>query len=151
MTTPGSTTDSDRDELTRRQTELLTALVAGGPIPEGFDTERIRVQTTALAAKRRSGVERALPHLAAALGERWPGAFMDWARTHPKPAVGGSRADGHAFAEYLRMRGELPEPLVEARTSRTRRGGVHKLRSWWRSRRARASADAAYWPDRQPD
>lgn len=148
MTPP---TDADRDELARAQTALLAALVAGGPVPDGFDAERIRVQTTSLAAKRRNGVARALPHLAAALGDKWPGAFMDWARTHPKPPTGGSRADGHAFAEYLRLRGELPEPAIAgSRTPTRQRGGsVRRLRSWWRTRRDRTpvSSDAAPWPD----
>lgn len=141
--------DPDRDELALRQTALLAALVAGGPVPEGFDRERVRAQTTSLAAKRRNGVARALPHLAAALGDRWPGTFMDWARTHPKPASGGSRADGHAFAEYLRLRGELPEPTVAGRTPRKQPGGVRRLRTWWRTRRDRTSvaSEAAPWPE----
>ncbi|MGW0663383.1 hypothetical protein [Streptodolium elevatio] len=93
---------------------MLAALVAGGPVPEGFDAERIRVQSVALAAKRREGVLRALPVLATALGDRWPRTFMEWARTHPKPAVGGSRADAVAFAKYLKARGELPEAVEAA-------------------------------------
>lgn len=103
-----------RDELARRQAELLASLVAGGPVPQGFDAERIRVQSIALAAKRREGVLRALPVLATALGERWPRVFMEWARTHPKPAVGGSRADAAAFAEHLSALGELPDAVRDA-------------------------------------
>ncbi|MCF2526253.1 hypothetical protein LZ495_03325 [Yinghuangia sp. KLBMP8922] len=109
-------TDADRDELARQQTALLAALVAGGTVPAGFDAERIRIQTIALAAKRREGVLRALPELAEGLGERWPGAFMDWACTHPKPAEGGSRADAAAFTEYLRAQGTLPQSVEEALT-----------------------------------
>ncbi|NUS53951.1 MAG: hypothetical protein HOV66_03685 [Streptomycetaceae bacterium] len=94
--------ESDREELARRQSELLGALVAGGPVPAGFDPARVEVQVLSLAAKRRDGVERAMPGLVAALGpERWPSEFTAWARIHPKPAEGGSRADAEAFAAYV--------------------------------------------------
>lgn len=107
-------TDAERAELARRQTELLAALVAGGPVPEGFDPARLRVQSWSLAAKRRDGVSRTLPVLATALGERWPRVFMEWARTHPKPETGGSRADTLAFVEHLRDAGELPDEVEAA-------------------------------------
>lgn len=131
--------ESDRDELARRQSELLGALVAGGPIPAGFDPGRVEVQVLSLAAKRRDGVERAMPGLVAALGpERWPGEFTAWARTHPKPAEGGSRADAEAFAVY--MAGMQEGGTVVPGTGR---------RATWRERRrARRQAGGGGWnPD----
>lgn len=141
-----------RTELARKQADLLAALVAGGPVPEGFDAERIRVQSVALAAKRREGVLRTLPVLATALGDRWPRAFMEWARTHPKPAVGGSRADAAAFAEHLKARGELPE-AVEAALSPAppepprRPGFAERVRSRLRRKPADWDPEARYCSD----
>lgn len=47
-----------REDLARAQAELLAALVADGPAPAGFDPVRLRVQSRALAAKRRSTAAR---------------------------------------------------------------------------------------------
>ncbi|MDI2125125.1 hypothetical protein [Yinghuangia seranimata] len=106
-----SAVDDLRAELARRQTELLTALVAGGPVPDGFDADRVGIQVLSLAAKRRESVARSSPDLVAELteAELWPKEFTVWASTHPKPAEGGSRADAAAFAEHLRTEGRLPE------------------------------------------
>ncbi|WP_436777465.1 hypothetical protein [Yinghuangia sp. YIM S09857] len=138
-----------RAELARRQTDLLAALVAGGPVPAGFDPERIRVQSVALAAKRREGVLRTLPMLATAFGDRWPRVFMEWARTHPKPAVGGSRADAAAFAEYLAAQDELPEAVAAALSpvppEPPRRPGIaERVRSRLRRNRENWDPDARY-------
>ncbi|MFI6978158.1 hypothetical protein ACIBSV_06135 [Embleya sp. NPDC050154] len=104
---------SARERLARQQSELLAALVAGGPTPAGFDPDRVRAQARALAAKRRDSALRAVPELATALGPRWPGEFVTWALVHPKPADGGTRADVHAFAAHLWERDALPAALAE--------------------------------------
>lgn len=129
----------EREELAGRQAALLGALVAGGPIPAGFDAERVEVQVLSLAAKRRDGVARAMPGLVAALGpERWPSAFTAWARVHPKPAEGGSRADAEAFAAYM---------AVEVREGREVVPRSER-RETWRERRARRRAGHGGWnPD----
>lgn len=132
--------DSDREELARRQAELLAALVAGGPIPPGFDPGRVEVQVLSLAAKRRDGVGRAMPSLVTALGpERWPDEFTAWARTHPKPPEGGSRADAEAFASYVAAgTPENGEPLPQAKSRQT----------WRERRRARRRTAPSSWnPD----
>lgn len=107
-------------------------------MPPGFDPDRIRVQSIALAAKRRDGVARALPDLVEALGERWPREYLDWARTNPKPETGGSRADGLAFAAYLAGCGRLPEPAAPAAPPRPGAGPAGGLRArlsgLWRGR-----------------
>ncbi|MGC0420214.1 hypothetical protein [Embleya sp. AB8] len=110
---------SARERLARQQGELLAALVAGGPVPAGFDAERVRVQARALAAKRRDSAVRAVPELASALGTRWPGEFMAWAPVHPKPATGGTHADVQAFVDHLRARGTLPVALARALVTHT--------------------------------
>ncbi|WP_020549423.1 hypothetical protein [Streptomyces scabrisporus] len=120
---------SARERLARQQSELLAALVAGGPTPAGFDPQRIRAQARALAAKRRDSALRAVPELASALGPRWPGEFMTWALVHPKPADGGTRADVHAFAAHLWERGALPTALAEVFMPRES--------TWWGRLRAR--------------
>lgn len=101
--------DAARERLARAQAELLHALVAGGPVPEGFDPVRVRVQAAVLVAKRRSVVARLFPDLAITLGDQYAARFGEYARARPKP--GGARADGLAFARYLDERGLLPDHL----------------------------------------
>ncbi len=105
----GAHPDAARERLARAQAELLHALVAGGPVPEGFDPVRVRVQAAVLVAKRRSVVARLFPDLAITLGDQYAARFGEYARARPKP--GGARADGLAFARYLDERGLLPDHL----------------------------------------
>ena len=125
-----------RAELASAQTHLLAALVAGGPTPAGFDVDRVRVQSRALAAKRREAAVRAVPELATTLGARWPGEFMAWAMVHPKPAQGGTRADAFAFAQHLWDADRLPRALGSAFVTRS-----PSRRRWLRTlRRNRAAS-----------
>ncbi|MDF2705367.1 MAG: hypothetical protein K0R62_1019 [Nonomuraea muscovyensis] len=110
-----------RARLARAQRELLTALVAAGPHPDGFDPERLRVQAAGLIAKRRSLVARSAPHLVARLGPRFTGLFAEYAGARPKPP-GGSRADALAFAAWLGVPPEAPRPGRLARLLRRRSG-----------------------------
>ncbi|MDH6125899.1 hypothetical protein P3T39_002856 [Kitasatospora sp. GP82] len=87
-----------RAGLARRQAELLTALVAGGPVPEGFDQEQVRIQARGLLAKRRDTVARVAPEIPRLLGADYGLLFGRYARQGP--AVGGYRADARAFAEW---------------------------------------------------
>ncbi|WP_283135497.1 hypothetical protein [Rhizohabitans arisaemae] len=122
---------SARERLAARQAELLTALVAGGPPPEGFDPVRLRVQRDSLIAKRRGLVARAAPLLVHALDGEFVPLFAGYADGRPKPA-GGSAADARAFTAWLEAAGRLPErapaPAEEARPRwwkrRLRRGRV---------------------------
>ncbi|MER6301102.1 hypothetical protein ABT247_16280 [Kitasatospora sp. NPDC001539] len=88
-----------REKLARRQEELLTALVAGGPVPPGFDPDQVRAQSTGLAAKRRDTTAKVAPDLPRLLGAQYGPLFLDYARTHPQ--TGGYRADARAFAEWV--------------------------------------------------
>ncbi len=88
-----------RERLARRQEELLAALVAGGPVPPGFDPVQVRAQSTGLAAKRRDTTAKVAPDLPRLLGPRYGPLFLDYARTRPQ--TGGYRADARSFAAWV--------------------------------------------------
>lgn len=88
-----------RADLARRQAELLAALVAGGPVPPGFDERQVRAQSVGLASKRRDTTAKVAPELARSLGPRYGPLFLAYARRHPQ--TGGYRADARAFAEWV--------------------------------------------------
>lgn len=81
--------------LAQRQADLVRCLVAGGPVPEGFDPRRLEVTRKALLRKRSGEVARAWPRLAESYGERWHEVFGAWADGRPPL---GSLIDGHDFA-----------------------------------------------------
>ncbi|MEV0533432.1 hypothetical protein [Kitasatospora sp. NPDC050463] len=87
-----------RAALARRQEELLAALVAGGPVPPGFDPAQVRAQSAGLAAKRRDTTAKVAPELPRLLGRRYGPLFLAYAGTHPQ--TGGYRADARAFAAW---------------------------------------------------
>jgi hypothetical protein len=98
----------ERERLAAGQAALVRALVAGGPVPGGFDPDRVRATSVALAGKRAREVARTWPALAAELGQEFSGRFLAFAATRPPPARGGALADGLAFARALAARGRLP-------------------------------------------
>ncbi|MEU2654808.1 DUF692 domain-containing protein [Streptomyces sp. NPDC007325] len=109
--------DVVRQRLGVGQAALLSALVAGTPVPEGFDVRRIRVQSRALAAKRVSVVARIAPDLPRILGAEFRPAFLAYARRRPMP--GSYRRDALDFVEGLLLDGR-PEH--------------RELTRWWRER-----------------
>ncbi|MFI9062578.1 DUF692 domain-containing protein [Streptomyces sp. NPDC053429] len=115
--------DGARTRLGLQQAALLSALVAGTPVPEGFDRQRIRVQARALAAKRASVVAKLAPELPALLGggDAYLTAFLGYARGRPMTA--GYRRDALDFAEHLLIRGLPADPAARRR-----------LTAWWRDR-----------------
>jgi hypothetical protein len=117
--------------LAEDQAALVAALVAGEPLPDGFDTERVRVAREALLRKRSGEVAAAWPILAANCPQ-WTVEFREWARGRPTE---GSYRDGLAFARYLDEAGRLPEAARDELDSRSRR--VTWVRRWWRSTRQR--------------
>ncbi|MGW6457035.1 DUF692 domain-containing protein [Streptomyces sp. NPDC055078] len=118
---PQDGTDAVRERLGIAQTALLSALVAGTPAPEGFDSRRLRVQSRALAAKRAQVVAKVAPELREILGDGYRAAFHAYARTRPIRA--GYRRDALDFAEHLLIAGR-PED------DRARRMLTH----WWQDR-----------------
>jgi hypothetical protein len=96
-----------REDLAARQLALVRALLAGGPIPAGFDTHRVGVEAVALRSKRRAVAARLRGDLADRLGERFGPLFDMWAIEHPKPADLSFRADLARFESWLTAEGHL--------------------------------------------
>ncbi|MET9114637.1 DUF692 domain-containing protein [Streptomyces longwoodensis] len=110
-----------RERVALAQTALLSALVAGTPVPEGFDRTRLGIQARALAAKRAGVVAKVAPELLAVLGTAYRPAFLSYAQT--RPMRGGYRQDALDFAEWALLSGGL----AEGRAKR-------ELREWWLDR-----------------
>ncbi|MFE4261230.1 DUF692 domain-containing protein [Streptomyces sp. NPDC056883] len=117
------------------QAALLSALVGGTPVPEGFDRQRVRVQARALAAKRAGIVAKVAPELTGILGgeDAYREAFLGYARHRPMTA--GYRRDALDFAEHLLVRDLPADPAARRR-----------LTLWWRDRAgARPPGRAVRW------
>ncbi|MER5379068.1 DUF692 domain-containing protein [Streptomyces sp. NPDC002688] len=112
--------DATRQRLALSQAALLSSLVAGTPVPEGFDRVRLGVQARALAAKRADVVAKVAPELPEILADGYRPAFLAYAQGHPM--TDGYRRDALDFAGHLLLTG-LPEG------AETRR-----LRDWWLER-----------------
>ncbi|MEU8462238.1 DUF692 domain-containing protein [Streptomyces sp. NPDC029003] len=119
----GRELDAARTRLGLGQAALLSALVAGTPVPEGFDRQRIRVQSRALAAKRASVVAKVAPELPEILGgpDAYRAAFLGYARRRPMTA--GYRRDALDFAEHLLIQDLPADPAARRR-----------LTAWWQDR-----------------
>ncbi|MEU6162449.1 DUF692 domain-containing protein [Streptomyces sp. NPDC047130] len=113
--------DGARQRVGVAQASLLSALVADGPVPEGFDRARVRVQARALAAKRAGIVAKVAPELPRVLGESYRPLFVAYAIA--RPLTGGHRKDALDFAEHL---------LLSGRPENARRR--NRLRAWWLAR-----------------
>ncbi|WP_079030473.1 DUF692 domain-containing protein [Streptomyces ambofaciens] len=114
-------TDAVRQRLALAQTALLSALVAGTPVPEGFDRVRLGVQARALAAKRADVVAKVAPELPVILGAEYRPAFL--AHAQRRPMTGGYRRDALDFVERLVRDGRPGDARVR-----------HELRRWWEER-----------------
>ncbi|MER6446153.1 endonuclease [Streptomyces venezuelae] len=112
-----------RTRVALGQAALLSALVAGTPVPEGFDRRRIRVQARALAAKRADVVAKVAPELPVILGgpDPYREAFLSYAKS--RPMTSGYRRDALDFAEDLLIRDLPADPAARRR-----------LTTWWRDR-----------------
>jgi hypothetical protein len=119
--------------LADRQAALVAALVAGAPIPDGFDPRLIDTTRRALLRKRSGEVARHWPLLAASFGARWPAVFAEWAGGRP---TRGSFQDGLALARSLPLTGAAAEELAE-REAALRPGVRHRLTRAFRRRAAR--------------
>ncbi|MFF9869992.1 DUF692 family multinuclear iron-containing protein [Streptomyces sp. NPDC013953] len=121
---PGPVRGADEEARQRvwvAQAALLSALVAGAPVPEGFDRARVRVQSRALAAKRAGVVARIAPELPRILGGGYRAAFLAYAMA--RPMRDGYRRDALDFAEHLLVAGEPADP-----------GARRRLARWWEER-----------------
>lgn len=111
-----------RQRLALGQTALLSALVAGTPLPEGFDRSRAVVQSRALAAKRVDVVAAVAPELPAILGDDFRSAFLRYAAG--RPMGGGYRRDALDFVEHVLSTGAGSRDMP---TRRIR----DDLSAWW--------------------
>ncbi|MEV2230067.1 DUF692 domain-containing protein [Streptomyces phaeochromogenes] len=114
-------TEPARQRLALAQAALLSALVAGTPVPEGFDGTRLSVQARALAGKRADVVAKVAPELPEILAEAYRKTFVAYAHGHPM--TGGYRRDALDFAEHLLLGGRLEDPDVRRQVS-----------DWWLER-----------------
>lgn len=112
---------TERAELAARQRELVRALLAGGPVPDGFDVHRVEVEARSLQSKRRSVAARLRPDLAERLGSQFRPLFDAWALDHPKPVDSSYRTDLDRFESWLYAGGYVEPP--------------HAPRRWFRGRR----------------
>jgi uncharacterized protein (UPF0276 family) len=110
-----------RQRLGLAQAALLSALVAGTPVREGFDRVRLGVQARALAAKRADVVGKVAPELPEILGTSYRPAFLAYAQGNPM--TDGYRRDALSFAEHVL----LEQGLEDATAKRA-------LREWWLER-----------------
>ncbi|GHG90053.1 DUF692 domain-containing protein [Streptomyces lanatus] len=110
-----------RQRLALAQAALLSALVAGTPVPEGFDRVRVGVQARALAGKRADVVAKVAPELPVILGGGYRRAFLAYA--NGQPMTDGYRRDALDFAGYLLAEGRCEDVGTRA-----------ELREWWLER-----------------
>ncbi|MFE7859036.1 DUF692 domain-containing protein [Streptomyces sp. NPDC057403] len=120
-TVSGEATEPARQRLALAQTALLSALVAGTPVPEGFDGVRMAVQARALAGKRADVVGKIAPELPVILGTAYRDLFLAYAHGHPMS--GGYRRDALDFAEHLLASQTLPQGPAR-----------RELHAWWLER-----------------
>ncbi|MGJ5752652.1 hypothetical protein FB563_0754 [Streptomyces puniciscabiei] len=118
-----------RERLAVAQAAVLSSLVAGTPVPEGFDRVRLAVQARALAAKRADVVAKVAPELPAILGDGYRTAFLEYARV--RPMSGGYRRDALDFAGYLLRSGQPEDPAAR-----------RQLQEWWLDRAGPAPRSA---------
>ncbi|KOU71183.1 endonuclease [Streptomyces sp. MMG1533] len=124
QTSPAPAPSADeptRQRLALAQTALLSALVAGTPVPEGFDRVRLGVQARALAGKRADVVAKVAPELPEILGTAYRPAFLAYAPGHPMTS--GYRRDALDFAEHVLLAGRLEDAAAR-----------RALREWWLER-----------------
>ncbi|MGW3145428.1 MULTISPECIES: DUF692 domain-containing protein [Streptomyces] len=121
VTEPVAGDDDTRERLALAQTAVLSSLVAGTPVPEGFDRVRMGVQARALAAKRANVVAKIAPELPVILGAEYRPAFLDYAHGHPMTC--GYRQDALDFAGQLLFAGRIEDAGVR-----------RELREWWLER-----------------
>jgi hypothetical protein len=101
--------EAAREKMAARQADLVRALVAKGPIPAGFDQDRVKTLARTLVNKRRQALARAWPALVRILGDPYVERFTTFAQDHPIPASGSPLEDGRQFLRWLESQGPLAD------------------------------------------
>jgi hypothetical protein len=96
----------DREELARRQAELVASLAGMAEVPAGFDGGQVALCARTLLNKRRAAVAKTWPAMGRELGRRFRDLFDEYARASALPESGPVE-DGRAFAEHLLRTGGL--------------------------------------------
>ena len=100
-----------QDELAAQQARLLRVLLAGEAPPAGFDVAKVQIEIRALRNKRRQVTSQLRPGLRAALGDdRFVTLFAEYASAFPRRVGVRARQDAEYFENWLRSRGDLPQP-----------------------------------------
>lgn len=86
--------------LAEQQAQLVRALVANGPCPEGVDPGKVESIRKSLLRKRKKEVGEAWPILEHSRPDRWGREFLEYASQNPPP-VGGPVEDGRRFLLQL--------------------------------------------------
>jgi len=102
--------NSNPDSLGHQQEQLMRALVAGGPIPPGFDRAAVRATASVLLRKRAGLVAAQYPWLPSACGPDFTERFEEWADSRPKISA---TDDAIGFARYLGI--ARPKPSLGGR------------------------------------
>jgi hypothetical protein len=134
----------EREQLARRQAELVRAIHGQGPAPEGFDIGKFLIAADSLARKRSRSVQKAWPGVSGAMGDAFFPEFESYVRQFPVPKEDPG-LDGLRFARWLESRGALPSAgRIELARWRVGRGivprvvwsddrrGVALIVRWWR-------------------
>ncbi|MFE9579366.1 hypothetical protein ACFYO1_23475 [Nocardia sp. NPDC006044] len=111
-------TQPETDALAERQAALVRALVAGSPVPDGFDADAVAAAARALLHKRAGEVARRFPLLVHACGNDFTARFVAWAADRPKTTTA---ADATAFAEHAGLAPPASGPSARGRRSFPRR------------------------------
>lgn len=96
-----------RDRLKAAQASLADALLADGPVPHGFDAERVKLVAHTLSHKRSRSAGQAWPTLVKLLGSAYDARFAELVGAEPLAESYGPLLDGMRLAEALEISGEL--------------------------------------------
>jgi hypothetical protein len=109
-----------REHLRQTQAALARTLRGLGPVPAGFDSERLALAAASLRRKRLHSAARAWPALSRSLGLQFEPLFAEYASVRPLQI--SPREDALEFARFLRQRNKLPAAFHRAcRSERIRR------------------------------
>jgi hypothetical protein len=101
-----------RDDLARRQAELVRALVAGEATPAGFDDAAVAATKEALIRKRAGEIGSRDPYLKYELGAEFLDHFRRWAHARPKTSTA---ADTDAFRAWCIEQGIIEPAQTKQR------------------------------------
>lgn len=110
-----------RDRLLQRQYGLLAALVAEGPLPEGFPAKRALIVSRGLHLKRRREALYCWP----GIGEE-KALFDEYAREHGRPPGASPLRDGYRFALWLSRRGHAAALRIVSAYAESEQGVVQR-------------------------